>query len=220
MPKYATISKKLSFANRAANFITKLKYIHGTKYTADIADYKSCREIIAIQCEEHGEFFVKSEYVLKTKVPCQHCRKQNIINGVLETFHNRTEKFEGKFDYSKINLEDLVARKPIEILCKVHGSFFTLAKTHVESIHGCRKCMKEFVKPKPKAKPVIDLTYLKNKNPLTKWNNMSEMDELDKIDKLIKEKLIELKELVAQKVEILSSDKFENKRLQDITKLL
>lgn len=48
------------------------------------------------------------------------------------------EKFGDQFDYSKVDYQN--NRKPVEIICKDHGSFFCLTQHFIRSKYGCRQC--------------------------------------------------------------------------------
>ena len=48
------------------------------------------------------------------------------------------EKCGDQFDYSKVDYQS--NRKPVEIICKDHGSFFCLTQHFVRSKYGCRQC--------------------------------------------------------------------------------
>ena len=43
-----------------------------------------------------------------------------------------------KYDYSQT--EYVTARRKVEIICPIHGSFFQTPNSHLSQKHGCRKC--------------------------------------------------------------------------------
>ena len=73
------------------------------------------------------------------------------LNQRFNNFINRaTNKFNGKFDYSKVNY--INAKTTIKIACPIHGEFNQVPDKHLaKSSHGCPKCS-QILKKKPQHK--------------------------------------------------------------------
>jgi len=75
------------------------------------------------------------------KCGCPICGKLKQIKSqtdTLEEFVKKARKTHGdKYDYSKSVY--ITARKPIEIICPEHGSFFQTPDNHIRG-QGCPKC--------------------------------------------------------------------------------
>jgi hypothetical protein len=50
------------------------------------------------------------------------------------------EKFGNKFKYSLIGEELKAMTEYITVTCPEHGSFPMMVKSHLKSVHGCKKC--------------------------------------------------------------------------------
>jgi hypothetical protein len=59
---------------------------------------------------------------------------------VEEFIYNSTMIHGNKYDYSKVIY--VTNKKKVEIICKIHGSFFQTPNDHIGK-HGCRKCSEE-----------------------------------------------------------------------------
>jgi hypothetical protein len=92
------------------------------------------------------------------------------MKSVLKTFLDKVDKFGNSFDYSNVDSTLLLARRPIEIICKEHGAFSVLARTHTESDYGCKLCRQEALRvSRVKKMPLIDNALLEETNPMMKW---------------------------------------------------
>ena len=129
-------------------FLEKAKDKFGNRYGYElIKSGISKKEKVPIICKQHGIFYqLRSEHL--RGVNCRECsyitknrkikrnRPARLTN--LE-FIDRSIKIHGKkFDYSKVNY--IRNNKKVEILCSIHGSFYTTPDSHLNMKSGCPKC--------------------------------------------------------------------------------
>lgn len=121
-------------------FIKKAKEIHGEKYDYSLVDYVNTKTKVEIICPVHG-IFEQIPYNHLSGKGCKEC-------GYVENGKNRSITFEkflekaryvhgDKYDYSKSKIENYKTK--IEIICKIHGSFFQTPNNHLRG-KGCKEC--------------------------------------------------------------------------------
>ena len=116
-------------------FITMAKKIHGNKYDYSKIEYKGNKTNVCIICPKHGEFWQKPQSHLNGN-GCSKCSGMYKID--LPLFIERcTETHKGKYDYSKVNFENL--DNFVTIICPKHGEFEQRAKVHYRG-YGCPIC--------------------------------------------------------------------------------
>ena len=126
-------------------FIKRAKEIHGDKYDYSLVDYVNAKTRIKIICPVHGKF-LQIPYNHLSGKGCKECGC--IENGknrsiTLEKFLEKARKVHGeKYDYSKSKIENYKTK--IEIICKIHGSFFQTPNNHLSG-KGCKECGKESI---------------------------------------------------------------------------
>jgi superfamily II DNA or RNA helicase len=118
-------------------FIAKSKAKFGEILDYSLVDYKSSRIPVILGCSIHGLFEVGPNLHLHSLYPCPKC-----AHGVPTTdqYIVKAKEIHGdKFDYSRVNY---VARNiKVEIVCRTHGSFYTLPDDHTRySTGGCVEC--------------------------------------------------------------------------------
>ena len=123
-------------------FIKRAKEIHGDTYDYSLVKYTNAKIKVKIICPVHGKF---------TQIPYNHLSGKGCMEcGYKENGRNRSitlEKFLEKaklvhgdtYDYSKSKIENYKTK--IEIICKVHGSFFQTPANHLSG-KGCMECGK------------------------------------------------------------------------------
>jgi len=121
-------------------FIKRAKEIHGERYDYSLVKYTNAKTRVKIICSEHG-MFEQIPYNHLSGKGCKEC-------GCIENGRNRSitlEKFLEKarsvhgdtYDYSKSKIENYKTK--IEIICKIHGSFFQTPTNHLSG-KGCKEC--------------------------------------------------------------------------------
>ena len=94
-----------------------------------------------IICPEHGEFKTTKRNHYESKYGCTQCGKVlMLIESVNNWKAKCSEKFNNKFDYSKVELTN--AETKVTIICPIHGEFKATRSTHYDSVTGCYKCGK------------------------------------------------------------------------------
>jgi hypothetical protein len=127
-------------------FIEKARNVHGDKYDYTQSVYNGNKNKIKIICKEHGEFYqTPLDHYGQKKCGCRKCSglfKMDIHSFIIKS--NIIHK--SRYDYSKVVFIDRIT--PVEIICKIHGSFFQTPKNHLShtSGHGCSKCKADSTK--------------------------------------------------------------------------
>lgn len=109
--------------------------IHGKKYGYELVDYKTSHEKVKIVCSDHGVFEqASSSHLAGNGCPkCSSSYQPSTIE-IIEQF--KSIHFD-RYDYSKVDYRG--AFMDVEIICKTHGSFMQVAKTHKNG-SGCPAC--------------------------------------------------------------------------------
>lgn len=69
---------------------------------------------------------------------------QEKITYDIEWYVDKARKVHGdKYDYSKVDINNIKSESKIEIICKEHGSFFKLLGQHLHK-YGCPHCTKSY----------------------------------------------------------------------------
>lgn len=125
------------------NFIRDAKKKYGDRFNYDEVNYVTATIPIKIFCTvpSHGYFFSTPNNLLhpKTLVGCRKCSV--LISGnyyTQEKFINKSnEIFNGQYDYSLVEYK--MWNIPVNIICKVHGSYHIKPTYHLRGV-GCSKC--------------------------------------------------------------------------------
>jgi uncharacterized protein YbbK (DUF523 family) len=115
--------------------IEDFKKVHKDKYDYSKVQYKHHRKKVIIICPEHGEF-LQTPNIHITGHGCPKCNAGGKYQKekVLENFkkvHSET------YDYTQVKYNN--SETPVEIICKIHGSFYQIPHNH-KSGSGCPKC--------------------------------------------------------------------------------
>ena len=115
--------------------IEVLKNSIGDGYDYSKVEYTGNHNKVVVVCPEHGEFS-KTPAVLKKGYGCNQCSnaRQIPVEEVLRRFRL---KHGSKFDYSKVNYRHQYEK--VEIICRIHGSFFKEPVLHWKG-GGCPRC--------------------------------------------------------------------------------
>jgi uncharacterized protein with PIN domain len=120
-------------------FIIKSMDVHGDLYNYSLSNYSGAKKLVKIICKKHG-IFEQSPYNHMKGSKCPKC--------YLESKFKTTEKFildakkvhNDLYDYSKVIY--IKNNIPVEIICKIHGSFFQQPSTHLNK-GNCPICADE-----------------------------------------------------------------------------
>ena len=137
-------------------FIEKANKYHNNKYDYSKSQYINNKIRIEIICKIHGSFWQTPSRHLENK-GCQKCRTS--IFSSKEAFIKKSQQIFGdKYDYSKaIYVNNDTA---LEIICKIHGSFWRRPRTHTCNAGGCPQCYaKPTLNPVERAKVKFNNKY-------------------------------------------------------------
>ena len=116
-------------------FIESARNIFGDKYDYSKVVYQGNKNKVCIICPEHGEFWVTPNNHLHK----QGCPKCSGYYGIDRDYFIKvcTERFDGKYDYSKVEWKGYKPR--VCIICPEHGEFWQSPYLHLRTL-GCPKC--------------------------------------------------------------------------------
>lgn len=121
-------------------FISKAISVHGSKYGYKNAVYRGAHKKLTITCAKHGDFEQDAHSHLKGS-GCRSCAIEGHVRVPVMPkgyFLRRSCAAHGDtYDYSKSVY--LGSKKQVEIVCRVHGSFWQCAADHMRG-RGCPDC--------------------------------------------------------------------------------
>jgi len=126
---------------RKDNFIKNSNDIHNGKYDYSNVEYISAITPVEIICPIHGIFLQNPQYHSRGS-GCPKCgdilikNKKRINKSAIFPIKS-SEIHKNKYDYSDV--EYVSAKKPVQISCPIHGSFFQTPDNHLSG-KGCPKC--------------------------------------------------------------------------------
>ena len=122
------------------NFIEKVNIIHNFKYNYSHVNYININRKIEIICPVHGVFIQLAANHLKHGCPkCGIEHVSNVKRYTQDEFIERANLVhKNVYDYSNTVYFDI--KRKIEIICKIHGSFFQSPNNHIHG-QGCQKCL-------------------------------------------------------------------------------
>lgn len=122
-------------------FVLRANKIHMQKYIYDESSFKSMTEKMLIFCPYHASFWQLPSGHLGGK-GCPRCKAEKLSEKFLRSQEEfariAQEVHQNLYDYSKAKY--IGARRKLEIICKIHGSFWQLPTNHISKARGCPKC--------------------------------------------------------------------------------
>lgn len=110
---------------------------YGDLYDYSEVQYIQCDKSLKIICKLHGPFYKTYTNHLHGNQGCPICSEERKKMPQSE-FINRSISFnDHKYDYSNVNYINALTK--VEIICKIHGSFFQTPNSHLNG-HQCPKC--------------------------------------------------------------------------------
>lgn len=120
-------------------FIKDAIKVHGDKFNYHKTAYISHTTKICVTCKKHGDIWITPKKFLKKG--CIRCNKEEkLLNEKNFFLKKANKKYNGKYDYSKINYKG--KGKPITIICPIHGEFQQTPSQHLNG-KGCHECWKD-----------------------------------------------------------------------------
>lgn len=131
------------------SFISKSNEIHNRKYDYSKTIFKSTRDEVIITCPIHGDFKQTANAHLRG-FGCDKCKHDKAFNSTLKSrrdkFIDNSLRIHGdRYDYSHVDYKNNVT--PVEIICKIHGSFWQTPRDHINGC-GCKLCSRSIDKRK------------------------------------------------------------------------
>lgn len=115
--------------------IKTFKEMYGDEYDYSCTEYKGALEKFKVLCKHHGEFETIYNNMLRGWA-CPKCTKYR--KNINQEFLKRAIEVHGdKYDYTKVIYKNCSSK--VEMICKVHGSFFQQPRIHINGT-GCQKC--------------------------------------------------------------------------------
>ncbi len=125
---------------RARKFMKKARKIHKGFYEYNLESYTFALTPMEIHCPTHGCFVQRPGNHLdgagcpKCSLITQGLNRRKTTEGFIQA---AVKKHKGLYDYSKVVYG--VAKKPVEIICATHQSFWQTPNSHLNG-SGCPKC--------------------------------------------------------------------------------
>ncbi len=119
------------------NFIKKGNKIYNGFYNYNKVKYINARSKVTIYCPKHGYFQQTPEVHIHRQKGCKKCGIDRTTKTTQEFINDANKIHNFTFDYSKVNYinNDI----DVEIICKIHGSFFQKPHSHLLG-KKCQKC--------------------------------------------------------------------------------
>jgi len=116
-------------------FVEQSILTHGNVYDYSKSNYLNYHSKLEIICQHHGSFWQTPQNHIAGR-GCKRCNRGEVFD--TDDFVKKSKKIHGnKYDYNETKYTE--NRKPVKIVCKIHGRFFQLANTHLRG-SGCSKC--------------------------------------------------------------------------------
>jgi hypothetical protein len=116
------MGKKPANLSNTEDFISKCKVRFGDLFDYSKVKYVNSQTPVTIICKEHGPFSKSPNAFLVSKFGCTKCGRIS-LRITQEELLNEFKNIHGdRYDYSLVNY--VRRSEPIEIICRVHGSFF------------------------------------------------------------------------------------------------
>ena len=117
-------------------FVDRAHAVHGDRYGYAFSIYERGHKKVMIYCREHG-FFEQTPSMHLSGQGCKHCSGNN--HKTKGVFIEQARAVHGdKYDYSLVDY--ISSNIPVNIVCKIHGSFMQRPNTHINRKQGCRIC--------------------------------------------------------------------------------
>lgn len=119
------------------DFIARAITVHGEKYDYSKVEYRTRIAPVIVVCKTHGEFSLRPGSHLEG-IGCKACFLDR-YRSTTEEFIRKAKEIHGDtYDYSKVKYRG--NKRPVEIVCRTHGSFWQRPNSHLSTRCGCRFC--------------------------------------------------------------------------------
>ncbi len=150
--------KRVKFVGKSG-FIERSRKKFGDKFDYSRIEYKTMQDKVNIKCPIHGVMNISPKDHLNSKHGCIDC---GLIAGAkkqtksTEDFISEAKGIHGDlYDYSKVNY--IGNKDPVEVICKIHGSFYPLPNNHLTHKSGCPQCFNSIkIKREPIYRQILE----------------------------------------------------------------
>lgn len=118
-------------------FIRRANEVHNNKYTYKNTVYTRMNDYVEIECPVHGPFRMQANQHVNLKSGCQKCAG-NHHKSTAEFVHEAKLIHDDQYDYNNVVYVNNIT--PVEIGCRLHGSFFQTPSDHILQASGCPRC--------------------------------------------------------------------------------
>jgi hypothetical protein len=118
-------------------FIHQAHIVHGGRYRYDKTQYVTMASMVTITCPKHGDLIQRAGSHLQGN-GCIKCHRESQLLPLDKFIEKAKAIHSDSYDYSKVDYQG--NKKPVEIICTVHGSFWQRPNTHISSGNGCQLC--------------------------------------------------------------------------------
>lgn len=129
-------------ARTTESFIRDSVALHGEIFDYSKVDYVRNSEYLEIRCLRHDLWFKQQGATHLKYNGCPSCKSEKLraasMNSTEDFVRSARERHGGTYDYSKVEYKSF--REKVEIVCKVHGSFWQVAGFHLANRNGCPSC--------------------------------------------------------------------------------
>lgn len=120
------------------DFVQRAKRIHGNNYDYSLVHYKNAHEKVKIICSTHGIFELQYASHIFSKTGCPLCYTDTLVKNTQEFIAKAKTVHGTKYDYSKVIYTH--CKRPVVIICSLHGEFKQKPNHHTSGKHGCPQC--------------------------------------------------------------------------------
>lgn len=133
-------------------FLEKARLKYGDRHDYSLVEYVNNKTPIKVICKIHGEFLITPvNYLCEGVINCKKCSLYDGKDPTQYFIDRVTKIYNGLYDYSRVKY--ISADDKVEILCKIHNSFYQTPREHL--VCGCPKC--------GRAKRAKNITYTTEK---------------------------------------------------------
>jgi len=121
------------------DFIEESKKTHDDLYDYSLSEYKNAKTPVKIICHKHG-VFEQTPYSHIAGSKCPKCYFESKLKTTTQFIDESNKIHNYLYDYSNTNY--IKNNIPVEIICKIHGSFFQQPSVHLNN-GNCPTCADE-----------------------------------------------------------------------------
>lgn len=137
LDKLGRIKSQAPLEIRAQYFFHQAQIKHNNKFDYTHQVYLNSKDLLEIVCPIHGPFWIAPGHHLNKGIGCSQCSGKKPYTSI--SFQQKAQEIHGDlYDYSKVVYVN--NHTQIEVVCKYHGSFFTIPNNHLSKRQGCPSC--------------------------------------------------------------------------------